>query len=278
MTNDGHNTDYVDPKKSPTKLTTFGGESRFSYIHDQVRRTGNRVGPGSYASYSSQADTNKNYARKFMRETVVKNQMLDYFYVGDSIVNQQSPWRPMSREALNRTIGSDHKKNNRSNLNRSFNVNEASISLQPIPFNNENEIAIIKGARRMHMRNSSMDKSKDETKIQGSNNLVDAAIVYNSIGESSINSNHKKQLEKELEKIQKMNERSLLIKYSSDKKTSAAGTNNALAGEETMNFQGDNHHVSKIKSSKNKKERSKSNIHESYKSNAKVDNSDKKIW
>ena len=213
-----------------------------------------------------------------MRETVVKNQILDYFYVGDSIVNQQSPWRPMSREALNRTIGSDHKKNNRSNLNRSFNVNEASISLQPIAFNNENEIALIKGARRIHIRNSSMDKSKDERKIQGSNNLVDAVIPYNSLGESNINSNHKKQLEKELERIQKMNERSLLIKYGSDKKTNAVGTNNILAGEESIDVQNDNHHISKIKSSKNKKERSQSNIHESYKSNAKVDTPDKKIW
>ena len=130
----------------------------------------------------------------------------------------------------------------------------------------------------MQIRNASIDKLNEEAKHKGSNNL-DAIAVY----KSSINSNHKRQLEKEIEQIQKMNERSLLIKYGPDKKASSGGyyhtssnLNSMLAGEETINFQTDGNLV-RIKNNKNtsgeKKKRSQSSIHNSYgKSNTRFDN------
>ena len=132
----------------------------------------------------------------------------------------------------------------------------------------------------MQIRNASIDKLNEEAKIKGSTNL-DAIAFY----KSSINSNHKKQVEKEIEQIQKMNERSLLIKYGPDKKMSSGGyyhtssnLNSVLTGDETINFQTDGN-LLKIKTNKNtseqKKKRSQSSIHNSYgKSNTRFDNTE----
>jgi len=67
--------------------TTFPRSARFQHITESVKKTSYRVGPGSYRVPMT---TNKGLGPKLLRESVIKDGQMDYFYVGNILVKQHN--------------------------------------------------------------------------------------------------------------------------------------------------------------------------------------------